>query len=34
MVQSMTVTLVRSDGVVDPQNRKNPGIGTCVTQMA
>ena len=33
MVQSMTVTLIRSDCVVDQQTRKNPGIGTSVTQM-
>ncbi|MFA5267727.1 MAG: hypothetical protein WC379_07120 [Methanoregula sp.] len=33
MVQSMTVTLTRSDCTVDQQTRKNPGIGTSVTQM-
>jgi len=33
MVQGMTVTLTRSDCTVDQQTRKNPGIGTSVTQM-
>jgi len=32
MVQSMTVTLTRSDCIVDQQTRKNPGIGTGITQ--
>jgi hypothetical protein len=33
MVQSMTVTLIRSDCVTDVQTRADPGIGTSVTQM-
>lgn len=33
MVQTMTVTLIRSDCVTDVQTRDNPGIGTSVTQM-
>ncbi len=33
MVQSMTVTLIRSDCVTDQQTRRNPAIGTSVTQM-
>jgi hypothetical protein len=33
MVQSMTVTLIRSDCIQDRQVKKNPGIGTSVTQM-
>jgi len=33
MVQTMTVTLTRSDCVTDVQSRVNPGIGTSVTQM-
>jgi hypothetical protein len=32
MVQSMTVLLTRSDCTTDQQTRKNPGIGTSVTQ--
>ncbi len=33
MVQTMTVTLIRSDCVMDTQTRDDPGIGTSVTQM-
>ena len=33
MVQTMTVTLIRSDCVTDVQTRDDPGIGTSVTQM-
>jgi len=33
MVQSMTVTLIRSDCITDTQTRKDPGIGTSITQM-
>jgi len=33
MVQSMNVTLVRSDCVVEQQTRRNPGIGASITQM-
>jgi hypothetical protein len=33
MVKTMTVTLIRSDCRQDVQVRKNPGIGTSVTQM-
>ena len=33
MVQTMTVTLIRSDCVQDTQIRKDPGMGTSVTQM-
>ena len=33
MVQTMTVTLIRSDCVTDTQVRDNPGMGTSVTQM-
>lgn len=33
MVQSMTVTLFRSDCTTDTQTRKDPGIGTSITQM-
>lgn len=32
MVQTMTVTLIRSDCTQNQQVRKNPGIGTSVTQ--
>ena len=33
MVESMTVTVIRSDCVREQQVRKNPGIGTSVTMM-
>jgi len=33
MVQTMTVTLIRSDCITDVQTRDDPGIGTSVTQM-
>ena len=33
MVTSMTVTVIRSDCVVEQQVRKNPGMGTSVTLM-
>lgn len=33
MVQTMTVSLIRSDCTTDVQTRADPGIGTSVTQM-
>ena len=33
MVQTMTVTVIRSDCVKEQQTRRNPGIGTSITQM-
>ncbi len=33
MVRTMTVTLYRSDCTTDTQTRKDPGIGTSITQM-
>ncbi len=33
MVETMTVTLIRSDCITDVQTRENPGIGTSITQM-